>query len=70
MKLCIDCAHFQPRESDPDFLLSKCGAAYSVHPVSGIRNYKYASEERMFLDGICGMKAINFQPKQVSHDPR
>jgi hypothetical protein len=69
MKLCIDCAHFRPSElPDPTFSLAKCGVAYSVNPVCGIRNYRYASEERLFIDGMCQMKAIHFKPKEVSHE--
>ena len=69
MKLCIDCAHFRPSElPDPHFSLAKCAVAYSVHPVSGVHNYRYASEERLFIDGNCTMKGINFQPKEINHE--
>lgn len=69
MKLCIDCAHFRPSElPDPHFSLAKCAVAYAVHPVSGICNYRYASEERLFIDGRCTLKGINFQPKEINHE--
>jgi hypothetical protein len=69
MKLCIDCAHFRPSElPDPHFSLAKCAVAYSVHPVSGVYNYRYASEERLFMDGSCTMKGINFHPKEVTDE--
>ena len=69
MKLCIDCAHFRPSElPDPHFSLAKCAVAYTVNPVSGIRQYRYASEERLFMDGKCTIKGINFQSREVIHD--
>ena len=65
MKLCIDCVHFIPARDDPKHLMAKCGADHSINPVSGIKTYRYAFEQRMYSSGTCQPEAKLFMPKAV-----
>jgi len=37
MKLCIQCKHLMPREGDEEYALARCGAFFTIHPVSGVK---------------------------------
>ena len=63
MKLCIDCKQFIPARDDPKHLMAKCGADHSINPVSGIKTYRYAFEQRMYSSGTCQPEAKLFMPK-------
>jgi len=65
MKLCIDCRHFIPARDDPKYLMAKCGADYSINPVSGHKTFRYAFEQRMYSSGTCQPEAKLFIPKAV-----
>jgi len=65
MKLCIDCKQFIPARDDPKHLMAKCGADHSINPVSGIKTYRYAFEQRMYSSGTCQPEAKLFMPKAV-----
>jgi len=68
MKLCIQCKHLMPREGDPEYALARCGAFFTIHPVSGSKIYSYAYNQRMFSEGKCGLPAAFFDPLEVHTD--
>ena len=70
MKLCVDCRNFVPAYDDPQYLMARCGASYTTNPVSGLRNFSYAFEQRVYSTGKCGTDAILFLPKavEINHD--
>ena len=70
MKLCVDCRQFIPARDDPKHLMAKCGADYSINPVSGEKTFRYAFEQRVYSTGKCGTDAILFLPKavEINHD--
>jgi hypothetical protein len=63
MKLCVDCRNFVPAANDPQHLMARCGASYTTNPVSGLRNFSYAFEQRVYSTGKCGTDAILFLSK-------
>jgi len=43
--------------------MAKCGADYSINPVSGEKTFRYAFEQRVYSTGTCQPEALLFIPK-------
>lgn len=72
MKLCINCQHYHLVGTDPDKThLAKCTALSVTSPVDGkptpIDQLEWCSVMRMPHDKTCGLAALLYKEKEVTH---
>jgi hypothetical protein len=70
MKFCINCKHFSPAKDDPDHLYARCSHNHTPSLITGtlVRSgMSFCSVLRMDGTDKCGVEAIHYEEKAVSH---